>query len=205
VEPDLYCFDSPPLLIVLSGPAGVGKDTVLDRLREIGPPLRFVVTATDRPARPGEVHGVDYFFYPTAEFERMISEGELLEHANVYGQHKGIPSQQVRVALDSGEDVIMRVDVQGAKTVRKIAPDALSIFLAPSNEEELRGRLLRRGADSPEQLACRLEKVREEMTCAREFDYVVVNRENQLDRAVSQVIAIIEAEHCRARPRIVQL
>ena len=123
-----YNLKSPPLLIVISGPAGVGKDSVIQRLKERGCALHFVVTATDRTPRPGEAHGVDYFFLPSAEFLRMKREQELLEHAVVYGQHKGVPKQQIREALASGKDVIMRVDVQGAATVRRLVPEALLIF-----------------------------------------------------------------------------
>jgi len=193
------------LLIVVSGPAGVGKDSLLRRMKELGYPLHFVVTATDRPPRPGETHGVDYFFLSTEEFLRMKRERELLEHAVVYGQYKGIPKQQVRDALASGHDVIMRVDVQGAATVRRIAPEAVLIFLTASSEQELEARLRRRATDSPEQLNLRLSKAREEMERLEEFDYVVINREGELDRAVAQVAAIIEAEHCRTHPRIVRL
>jgi guanylate kinase len=196
--------ERPPLLIVISGPAGVGKDALLDRLKEIGPPLHFVVTATDRPLRPDEIQGVDYHFLSTEEFLRMKEEGELLEHAVVYGQHKGIPKQPVREALAAGTDVIMRVDVQGAATIREKAPEAVLIFLTASRAE-LEQRLRERGADSEEQIACRLEKVREEMACIEQFDYVVVNHQNQLDRTLAQVMAIIEAEHCRVNPRVVQL
>lgn len=204
MERNLYSFECPPLLIVISGPAGVGKDALLNWLKTMGPPLHFVVTATDRAPRPGEVHGVDYYFFSTAEFLRMEQEGELLEHAIVYGQHKGIPKRQVREALASGKDVIMRVDVQGAATVRQVAPEAVLIFLIAS-EEELAERLRRRGGDSPEQLTIRLSKAREEAECMQEFDYVVVNRDSKLDRAVAQVMAIIAAEHCRVHPRAVQL
>ena len=199
-----YNPERPPLLIVISGPAGVGKDALLNRLKTMGPPLHFVVTATDRAPRPGEVHGVDYYFFSTAEFLRMEQEGELLEHAIVYGQHKGIPKRQVREALASGKDVIMRVDVQGAATVRQVAPEAVLIFLTAS-KEELAERLRRRGGDSPEQLAIRLSKAHEEAEYMQEFDYVVVNRDSKLDRAVAQVMAIIEVEHCRVHPRIVRL
>lgn len=194
-----------PLLIVVSGPAGVGKDSLLRRMKEQGYPLHFVVTATDRPPRPGEVHGVDYFFLPTEEFLRLEREGELLEHAVVYEQHKGVPRRQVQEALASGKDVIMRLDVQGAATIRRVAPEAVLIFLTTSSEEELAQRLARRGTDSPEQLALRLSLARQEMACLEEFDYVVVNRNGELDRAVDQVAAIIQAEHCRVRPRIVRL
>ncbi len=200
-----YTFPRYPLLIVISGPAGVGKDSVLRRMKELGYPLHFVVTATDRPPRPGEVHGVDYFFLSTEEFLRLEREGELLEHAVVYGQHKGVPKQQVRDAFASGKDVIMRVDVQGAATIRKLAPEAVLIFLTAASEEELIRRLERRGTESPEQLAERIGKIRQEMECIRDFDYVVVNREGELDRAVAQIAAIIEAEHCRVHPRVVRL
>jgi len=200
-----YSLAHQPLLIVISGPAGVGKDSLIQCLKERGCRLHFVVTATDRPPRPGEVHGKDYFFLTSDEFLRMKQEGELLEHAIVYGQHKGIPKQHVREALASGKDVIMRVDVQGAATVRRLAPEAILIFLAASSEEELEQRLRSRGGDSPDQLQKRFVTAREEMGRLPEFDYVVVNRDEELDRAVDDVIAIIRAEHCRVRPRIVRL
>jgi guanylate kinase len=194
-----------PLLIVVSGQAGVGKDSLIQRMKERGYPVHFVVTATDRPPRPGEVHGKDYFFLTTDEFEQMVQDGELLEHAVVYGQYKGIPKQQVREAMASGKDVIMRVDVQGAATVRQIAPEAILIFLVASSEDELEQRLRDRGSDSPEQLAERLVTAHEEMGRLNEFDYVVVNPDGELDRAVDDVVAIIRAEHCRVEQRVVKL
>ncbi|MGQ9522301.1 MAG: guanylate kinase [Anaerolineae bacterium] len=194
-----------PLLIVISGPAGVGKDSVLRRMRELGSPFHFVVTATDRPPRPGEVHGVDYFFLSTEEFLRLEREGELLEHAIVYGEHKGVPKQQVRDAFASGKDVIMRVDVQGAATIHQMAPEAVLIFLTAESKDELVRRLERRGTETPEKLAERVGKIEWEMSRMQEFDYVVINREGELDRAVAQIAAIVEAEHCRVHPRRVQL
>jgi len=194
-----------PLLIVISGPAGVGKDSVLRRMKELGYPFHFVVTATDRPPRPGEVHGVDYFFLSTEEFLRLEREGELLEHAVVYGEHKGVPKQQVRDAFASGKDVIMRVDVQGAATIRRLAPEAVLIFLTAESKDELVRRLKGRGTETPEKLAERVEKIDWEISRMQEFDYVVVNREGELDRTVAQIAAIVEAEHCRVHPRRVQL
>jgi len=194
-----------PLLIVISGPAGVGKDSVLRRMKELGYPFHFVVTATDRSPRPGEVHGVDYFFLSTEEFLRLEREGELLEHAVVYGEHKGVPKQQVRDAFASGKDVIMRVDVQGAATIRRLAPEAVLIFLTAESKDELVRRLKGRGTETPEKLAERIGKIQWEMTRMEEFDYVVVNREGELDRTVAQIAAIVEAEHCRVHPRRVQL
>jgi guanylate kinase len=204
-EHERYHFEPQPLLIVVSGPAGVGKDSLIQRMKGQGYPVHFVVTATDRPPRPGEVHGVDYFFLTTEDFQRLEREQELLEHASVYGQHKGVPKQQVRAALASGKDAIMRVDVQGAATIRSLVPEAVLIFLAASSEEELEQRLRNRGGDSPAQLQERMATAREEMKRAAEFDYVVLNRDGELDRAVDDVVAIIQAEHCRTKPRVVKL
>lgn len=190
-----------PLLVVISGPSGVGKDSLLMRMRELGFPFHFVVTATDRAQRPGEIPGVDYHFLTTADFERMIARHELLEYAEVYGHYKGIPKWEVRDALSSGKDVVLRLDVQGAATVRAMAPDSVLIFLAPFNFDELRNRLQWRRTDSPEQVERRLETARYEMERITEFDYVVVNQEARLDEAVGQVRSIIRAEKQRVCPR----
>jgi guanylate kinase len=202
---EAYNFVRQPLLVVISGTAGVGKDSLIQRMKERGSPFHFVVTATDRPPRPGEVHGVDYFFTSTEEFARMIEQGELLEHAVVYGQHKGVPRRQVREAMASGKDVVMRVDVQGVATIRQLAPEIISIFLTASSEKELERRLQARGTDSAEQLEKRIAAAREEMKRLTEFDYAVVNHDGELDRAVDDVLAIIRAEHCRTLPRAVRL
>jgi guanylate kinase len=193
------------LLIIISGPSGVGKDSVVQRMKEQGCPFHFVVTATDRPRRPEEVHGVDYYFYSKEEFERMIEQGEFLEHAWVYGQHKGIPKAHVREALNSGQDVVMRLDVQGAETVKSLIPSAISIFLMCESEEELVMRLRERRTESEEALQQRLDTARKEMDCIPDFNYVVVNRRNSLDSAVDDVAAIIRAEHCRSVPRRIHL
>jgi guanylate kinase len=200
-----YDFESQPLLIVVSGPSGVGKDSLVQRLQERNCPFYFVVTATDRPPRPDEAEGEDYFFVSTEEFERMIEEDALIEHAVVYGQYKGVPKKQVREAMASGQDVIMRLDVQGAATIREIAPEAVLIFLTASSEAELKERLRARGDDSPEQVERRIATAREEMKRLPEFDYVVINRKGELDHAADQVLAIIRAEHCRVNQREVTL
>jgi guanylate kinase len=186
-----------PLLVVISGPSGVGKDAAIQLVKERGYPCYFVVTATTRPRRPGEVDGVDYHFVSEAEFTEMISNGELIEHAVVYDQYKGIPKAGVRAALASGRDVVMRVDVQGAATVRKLAPRAITIFLTAETEEALIDRLRRRHTESEEQLQQRIVTARAELERAREFKYRVVNCECNLDQTVDQVIAIIQAEKCR--------
>ena len=202
---DLFHHDRQPMLVVISGPSGVGKDTVLQRLKERNTPIHFVVTATTRPARPGEVHGRDYFFVSNDEFAEMIESGELLEYAIVYNDYKGIPKQQVREALASGKDVVLRLDVQGAETVRALAPDALLIFLTTASEEELEERLRERKTETPEGLKLRIATARQEMRRITEFDYVVINPDYQLDQTVDRLLAIIEAEHCRVRPRRVSL
>jgi guanylate kinase len=202
---ELYNFQSPPLLVVISGPSGAGKDVLIQRMKEQGLPFHFVVTATTRPKRPDEEEGVDYIFVSVSEFAEMIERQELLEYAIVYGDYKGIPKQQVRDALASGKDVIMRVDVQGAATVKRLAPEAVLVFLTASSEEELISRLEARDTESEEQLRIRIATSRQEMKRLAEFDYVVVNHQDQLDEAVAEVEAIITAEHSRVQPRRVTL
>ena len=194
-----------PLLIVVSGPSGVGKDTVLQRMRTRGLAIHFVVTATTRPRRPGETHGKDYLFVSQDRFREMIERGELLEHALVYNDYKGIPRQQVRQALDSGKDAVLRIDVQGAETIRRLCPGALLIFLAPETEEELVERLMRRSTESPDRLELRIHTAREEMKRVDLFDYVVINRDGQLEATVDTLLAIIVAEHHRTHPPQVTL
>jgi guanylate kinase len=196
---------STPLLIVISGPSGVGKDSVLKNMRARDLPLHFVVTATSRPQRDGEVHGVDYFFVTKDEFERMIDQGALIEHALVYEEYKGIPKEQVQQALNSGRDVIMRIDVQGAATIRELYPEALLIYLSTQSEDELVERLKARRTEAPNKLELRLSTAREELKQVDLFDYYVVNAENQLDRAVDTILAIIHTEHHRTKPRQVRL
>ena len=194
-----------PLLIVISGPSGAGKDSALQRMKERGLPFHFVVTATTRARRSGEVEGKDYFFLTHDQFAEMIEHNELLEHAIVYSDYKGIPKQQVREALVSGKDVVMRVDVQGAETVRNLCPEALLIFLSPATEEELVERLSHRQTETPEGLQLRIATARQELKRLDLFDYLVVNADQKLDVAVDTIVAIIEAEHHRTRPRRVTL
>jgi guanylate kinase len=202
---DLYNLKSNPLLVVLSGPSGVGKDTVLAGLKKRDHTFHFVVTANTRPRRSDEVDGVDYHFVTKERFAEMINQDELLEHAIVYGDYKGIPKQQVRDALASGKDVLMRLDVQGAATVRRLVPEAVLIFLTAPSEEELIARLQARKTEPPDQLHLRMATSRQEMKRMSEFDYAVVNREACVDQAVEDVMSIIRAEHCRVHQRVVNL
>ncbi len=194
-----------PLLIVISGPSGVGKDTVIQRMKERNLPIHFIVTAATRSPRPNEIHGRDYFFYSHDEFAEMIDKGELLEYAIVYNDYKGIPKAQVRDALSSGKDVIMRLDVQGAATIRKLCLDAVMIFLTVEDEEDMVNRLQERKTETPEGLKLRIATARQEMTQVEAFDYVVVNRENHLDETVDTIVSIIVAEHHRVDQRKVTL
>ena len=194
-----------PLLIVLSGASGSGKDSVLRRMKDRGLPFHFVITATTRKPRPGEVDGQDYFFVSHERFAAMIENGELLEHAIVYSDYKGIPKQQVRQALDSGQDVVMRIDVQGAETIRALCPEALLIFLVPGSEEEMIRRLQKRQTEAAADLQLRIETARQELKRMHVFDYYVVNADERLDAAVDMIEAIIAAEHQRIHPRRVTL
>lgn len=186
-----------PVLVIISGPSGVGKDATLQLMKEKRYPFYFVVTATTRPRRASEVDGVDYHFVSVGEFAEMIEQGELLEYAVVYGDYKGIPKRHVRAAIASGMDVIMRIDVQGAATVRTLVPNAISIFLTAESEEELVHRLQDRKTESDDQLKMRIVTARKELARANEFDYIVVNREDRLQDTVDKVMAIITAEKCR--------
>jgi guanylate kinase len=204
-DSEFFPLQAEPMLIVISGPSGVGKDTVLQRMKERNLPFYFVVTATTRLPRGNEVDGVDYFFVSKGEFARMIDEDELLEYALVYDDHKGIPKSQVRQALQSGKDVIMRIDVQGAETIRKLCPEALLIFLTTQNQEELVARLHKRRTENADKLNARIAAAHQELKSIEQFDYVVVNRDEQLDTTVDLIVSIILAEHHKVEGRKVTL
>lgn len=194
-----------PLLLVLSGPSGVGKDLLLSRLREAGRPYHFTVTATTRPKRGGELDGVDYHFVTTEQFEAMIADDALLEWANVYGNYYGVPKAQVMHALSQGQDVILKIDVQGAATVREIAPEAVFIFLAPPSEGELERRLRDRRSESDATLATRTEELRYELQESEKFDYTVIHHTDATDKAALEIEDIITHERLREPPRKVIL
>ncbi len=205
-KPNSFNFYHPqPLMIVISGISAAGKDSVVRHLEKRGLPIHFVVTATSRPPRPSETHGVDYFFVTRAEFEQMIADDELIEYAKVYSDYKGVPKAQVRQAMSSGKDVIMRVDVQGAETMRAKFPEAVLIFLTTNSEEEFIRRLTARGTESPEEIHLRIATAYRELETSTLFDYIVINADNQLDEAVDDIIAIITAEHHRVEHRKVSL
>ena len=190
-----------PLLVVLSGPSGVGKDAALEVLKKLDRPWHFVVTATTRPQRPGERDGLDYIFLDAEAFARMKDSGDFLECAEVYGRWYGVPRSQVRLGMDTGKDVILKIDVQGAETVRRLAPDAVFIFVVPGSLDELRERLALRMTESSPEMELRLNTAKEELAMVDKFDYRVVNKDGGLDQAVADIDAIIAAEKCRVKPR----
>ncbi|MCJ7668967.1 MAG: guanylate kinase [Dehalococcoidia bacterium] len=196
---------SRPLLVVLSGPSGVGKDAVLARMRRLGHPFHYVITVTTRPKRAREKNGVDYHFLSQKEFHQMIDKHQFLEWANVYGNYYGVPKDEITSALSKGVDTIVKVDVQGAATIKEILPQAVFIFLMPPSVEELEKRLRRRRSESSEDLALRLERAKGEIKSLPLFDYVITSHQNKLDEVVSQIDAIIAAEKRRVKPRIVEL
>jgi guanylate kinase len=190
---------------VLSGPSGVGKDAAIAELKKLDRPWHFAITATTRPMRPEERDGVDYVFLDADTFQKMRERDEFLECAEVYGRWYGVPRSQVRYGLQSGKDVILKIDVQGAATVRRLAPEALFIFILPGSLDDLRARLLDRMTEISPDLELRLRTASQEMAQVREFDYRVVNEHDQLERSVAEIDAIITAEKCRIDPRMVQL
>jgi guanylate kinase len=194
-----------PLVIVLSGPSGVGKDATIARIKEIGVNFHYVVTATTREKRPGEVDGVDYYFLERKDFSKKIERDDFLEYAEVYGNFYGVPKQQVRDALKRGQDVIIKVDVQGAATLKKKIPDAVFIFLLPPSLEDLLERLKARNADSEDAVSTRICKAEEEFKCMPLFDYCVINYNNDLDRTAQAVAGIITTEKHRVKPRDVNI
>jgi len=196
---------SSPLLIVLSGLSGVGKDTILDGLRRCGLPLEFIVTVTTRKPRPAERDGVHYHFVSGERFQELIDAGELLEWANVYGNRYGTPQNAIREALTAGRDAVVKVDVQGAASIKKIIPQAVFIFLATSSLTELAERLRRRSTETPADLELRLRTAAGELEKLHIFDYIVFNRPGDLGQAIEEVCSVIRAEKCRVAPRVISI
>jgi guanylate kinase len=183
----------------------VGKDAVLARMRKLGRPFHYVITATTRPKRAREKNGVNYHFLSRKEFQQMIDKHQFLEWATVYGNYYGVPKDEITSALSKGVDAIVKVDVQGAATIKKILPQAVFIFLMPPSVEELEKRLKKRHSECSTDLALRVEGAEGEIKCLPIFGYVIISRQNKLDEVVSQIDAIVAAEKCRVRPMIVRL
>ncbi len=193
------------LLIVLSGPSGVGKDAILNRVRELNCQLEFITTVTTRSRRATERENIDYRFVTREKFQEMLAKNQFIEHAEVYGNYYGVPKQPIKDALERRQDVIIKVDIQGAKTIKRIAPQGIFIFIITPTLEELKDRLAKRHTESAFDLSLRLKTAESELEQLHLFDYLVVNRRDQIDRAVSDINAIIAAEKCRLVPREVSL
>lgn len=196
---------SNPLLIVISGPSGVGKDAVLEKMRERNPSLHYTVTMTTRAKRPGEIDGIDYIFISKDAFIQKIENKELLEWAQVYGNYYGIPRDQVEQALSQQRDVVVKIDIQGAATIKRLLPEAVFIMIAPPSIQELEQRLRQRKTETAKDLQLRISTARKEMESLYLFDYVTVNYHDRIDAAVSQIEAILTAEKCRVIPRELKL
>ena len=194
---------SRPLLIVLSGPSGAGKDSIIDGLIDRGLEFYRAITAVTRDPRPGEISGTHHYFLTPEEFLQWESQGKFLETAIVYGHRYGMPLHEVVEAMDTGRDVLLRVDVQGAASIRRRMPKSIHIFIGVPDLslETLQKRRDHRGAESSEDRAERDSLLREELAAIPNFDYYVVNETGKIDRAIDQVSAIITAEKCRICPR----
>lgn len=186
-----------PRLFVISGPSGVGKDAVIERMREAHPDFHYVVTATTRPRRPGEIDGIHYYFMTEAEFTAQHEQGEFLEAAVVYGNWYGVPKSRIRAALQADKSVVVKVDVQGADTIHQAISESVLIFLLPPSMSELLMRLRSRKTDDPDVLMKRLSTATRELAAARHFEYVVFNESDRLDETVKLLSAIIIAESSR--------
>lgn len=188
--------DREAFLIVISGPSGVGKTTLVDRVLGMDRSLRESVSATTRAPREGEVHGAHYFFVTTEEFEDMIESEELIEWAEVHDEYYGTPRDFIEEQLEQGNDVVLNIDIQGGNSVKKAFPDAVTVFILPPSFEALEARIRNRGEDENIDIDARLETARNEITASEDYDYVVVN--DDLNTAATELYAIVTAERCRS-------
>jgi len=193
------------LLFVLSAPSGTGKDTVIDALKKQGLDFYVVSSVTTRASRPSESNGNPYYFISQEEFDRLVAKDELLEYAKVHGNWYGQPRQPIRDNLRAGRDVLLKIDVQGAATVRSKVPQAIFIFLVPGSLDELADRLSNRKTETEAERRQRLSDARKELAQQYWYDYVIVNRQGHLQEAVDKLRAVILAEHCRVTPRQIKI
>jgi len=193
------------LLFVLSAPSGTGKDTVINALKQQGMNFYVVSSVTTRAPRPGESNGNPYYFISQEEFDRLVANDELLEYAKVHGNWYGQPRQPIRDSLRAGRDVLLKIDVQGAATVRSKVPQAIFIFLVPGSLDELAQRLSNRKTETEAERRQRLSDARKELAQQYWYDYVIVNRHGYLQEAVDKLRAVMLAEHCRVTPRQIKI
>lgn len=194
-----------PLVIVVSGPSGVGKDTILNQMKKRKYPFTFITTVTTRKPRVNEKDGVDYHFITVDEYQELLAKSGLLESANVYGNWYGVPREPVKKALESGNDTIIKVDIQGAANIKKVIPEAVFIFIMPPSPEELVKRLTGRSTESASDLELRMKTAEEEMRQVHIFDYIVTNQCDGIENAIQDILCIVAAEKCRVKPRVIKL
>ena len=194
-----------PIVMVISGPSGSGKDTVLNILKPNYPDLVHITTATTRAPREGEIDGVHYYFKTEEEFEDMVQRDELLEHATVYDKHYGVPKQPVRDALAAGKDTVIKVDVQGAMTIKSKLPEAILFFITTKDVETIIERLHLRNTETGEVLQTRIDMIREENKLMDKFDHIIYNENGKADEAARQIEKVIAAEKKRKSPRVYDL
>ncbi|MHC1771854.1 MAG: guanylate kinase [Flexilinea sp.] len=189
--------DPEPIIIILSGTSGAGKDSVIKELKQRSDyQFHFIVTCNTRKMRPGEIDGIDYHFISREKFKNMIDNGEMIEYSPVYDDYKGVPKFEMEKGLADSRDMLLRLDIQGTEKVKKFYPNSVSIFVVPPDPKTWFERLINRGGDTEEELRHRIETAKDEMKSIPEFDYLVIN--DDLEKAVERVLTIIQAEHCRS-------
>lgn len=205
IEASGYIVEDPePLILIISGLSGSGKDTVINRLKEISTiDFHFIVTCNTRKKREGEIDGKDYHFISREQFLNMIENGEMLEHSVVYDDLKGVPRFEIEKALEKGKDMILRLDYQGMRKIKAVYPQAISIFIIPPDAEEWVARLRARNTDSEESLQLRIHTAVEELKYIDHFDYIVIN--DEVDHAAMDLLTILRAEHMRSSNRSVRV
>ena len=205
IEASGYIVEDPkPLILIISGLSGSGKDTVINRLEEISTiDFHFVVTCNTRKKREGEIDGKDYHFISREQFLKMIENGEMLEHSVVYDDLKGVPRFEIEKAMEKGKDMILRLDYQWMRKVKAVYPQAISIFIIPPDAEEWIARLRARNTDSEESLQLRIQTAVEELKHIDSFDYIVIN--DEVDHAAMDLLTILRAEHMRSSNRSVMI
>ncbi len=198
MEASKYVIEDPkPLILIISGLSGSGKDSVINRLKEISTvDFHFVVTCNTRKKREGEIDGKDYHFITREKFISMIKNGEMLEHSEVYDDLKGVPKFEIEKAIEHGKDIILRLDYQGMRKIKAVYPEAVSIFIIPPDSEAWLKRLRARNSDSEESLQLRIKTAVEELKYISEFDYILVN--DEIDHAAMDLLTILRAEHMRS-------
>jgi guanylate kinase len=194
-----------PLVVVVSGPSGVGKDAILNQMKERSYPFFFMTTYTTRKKRDSEVDGRDYHFVSEEEFQKLLHTDGLLEWARVYGNYYGVPKSPIKEAIAQGRDTIIKVDIQGAQNIKRVLPEAIFIFIVPPSAEELSVRLSKRRTETPADLDLRLKTAETELSQVALFDYSVLNPCDNIESAVQDILSILKAEKCRVKARKVSL